>query len=440
MTGSGDVSTPPPCDLLARLTGRPVLLLDFDGFVREAGGARSITLPERVGRSTDLRRMARSTNATPATWTIDGREWRVFGMRWPAPEPLVLVRLVPRDSSAFSLVSQRLAALEQRQIEVRSALGRALVAEAETLAALDQLTATNRELEGYAALVAHDLRAPIRTARLLADRAVATSGPDGDPSLVVELGGRLVETLGRLDALVLRLLDYASLREQSFDVAQHAVADIVTTAVSDLGCVLTESGADLVIDAAGAIACDSALLSVVIRELVLNAIKYRDPDRAPRVVVTATEGHASCTITVSDNGTGIPEHQRDTAFEMFQRLRSDTTDGLGFGLAYCRRIIELHGGSIELGTGIGGLGTSVAIRLPTARSVDRTILSDRDPEVVRGGADVRRDRIERCAVDRVGAQEVVGQDGLCIGERDVVEQLLELGWGLGPGAFVVGRV
>lgn len=363
----------PPCDLLARLTGRPILVLDLDGNVLASGGCRKIDLPGRVGTARDLRRMAKSTIATPATWEVDGTEYRAFGMRWPSQEPRVLVRMVPREATAFTAVTERMRALEERQVEVRAALGRALLAEAEMMAAADQLRQTNRELEEYAALVAHDLRAPIRTARLLADRTFDAAANKNDMQLAEDLFGRLEETLGRLDTLVLKLLDYSSLRDSGLNPEDCDCTELVQTAVADLGSTLEANAVDLTIDACGRLSVDRELMSVAVRELVLNAVKYRSPERPARVEVRVTGGEGESVITVTDNGIGIPADQRSDAFEMFHRLSSGSGEGLGFGLTYCRRIVELHGGSIELGDGLDGVGTSVTITFP----LDLTLENER---------------------------------------------------------------
>ena len=359
----------PPCDLLARLTGRPILVLDLHGAILASGGATGVDLPDRIGTASDLRRMAKSTIATPATWDINGQVWRAFGMRWPSREPRILVRMVPREATAFNAVSDRLRALEERQVEVRAALGRALVAEAEMMAAAEQLRQTNQELEEYAALVAHDLRAPIRTARLLADRTYDAAANKKDMCLAKDLWIRLEETLGRLDALVMKLLDYASLRDSGLNPEDCAAAELIETAVTDLGSTLESNDVELTIEACGRLHVDRDLISVAVRELVLNAIKYRDPDRRARVDVRVTCGDGESVLTVSDNGIGIPAERRSDAFEMFNRLSAGAADGLGFGLTYCRRIVELHGGRIELGVGIDGVGTTVVVTFPLDRKV-----------------------------------------------------------------------
>lgn len=378
----------PPCDLLARLTGRPVLLLDATGRVVEAGGIRNLTVPDRVGTERDLRRMAGSSIATPATWTISGQEYRAFGMRWPdCRQVRILVRLLPAPDAGFNVVNERVARLEHTQLQVRAALARALEAEAEMAATAATLRETNAELENYAALVAHDLRAPIRMARLLAGRATDAATIAASPERVADLGHRLDSTLKRLDDVVLRLLDYSRLRDNALTIRLYDAEALARRAIADLHLAIQSNDAVVEIEAAGSLTGDGALLEVVLRELVLNAIKHRSPDRTPRVKVTVESRNTETHVTVSDNGLGIPRSLRAEAFAMFTRLRTQS-EGMGFGLAYCRRIVELHGGEIDLDIGPDGTGTAVTITLPFeagAPPVDETLVVDAaDPAALAG--------------------------------------------------------
>jgi two-component system sensor histidine kinase KdpD len=70
-----------------------------------------------------------------------------------------------------------------------------------------------------------------------------------------------------------------------------------------------------------------------------------------------------CILSVSDNGAGIPEPALERAFELFSPLHEETP-GTGIGLAICRRIVDLHGGTIQAQARKGG-GTRIVVSLPT---------------------------------------------------------------------------
>lgn len=109
---------------------------------------------------------------------------------------------------------------------------------------------------------------------------------------------------------------------------------------------------------------DPALLRRLFDNLVGNARKYSsDP-----VSVRAHEDDDVVVVVVEDHGIGIDEADLERIFEPFfrsDRSRQRTTGGTGIGLALCRRIVELHGGTIEAASA-GGAGTKITVRLPRA--------------------------------------------------------------------------
>ena len=97
----------------------------------------------------------------------------------------------------------------------------------------------------------------------------------------------------------------------------------------------------------------------------MNALKYRCSERESVITITHTLEEGGSRLTVADNGVGIPPTERERAFGMFQRLHHTSgAEGIGFGLSYCRRIVELHEGSIELTSSRLGVGTEVRMHFP----------------------------------------------------------------------------
>lgn len=242
--------------------------------------------------------------------------------------------------------------------------------------AATELQSANAELEECLEVMAHDLRGPLRTGRLFAERLVhaTRSGDDGEP-----MAAALDASLTRLDTMVERLLLLSTLRDARPDPKPQQLSAVVEQLSEGLGPVLDTIGGRFQVDADGEVLIDRSLFEDLLWEMAENSIKYRSSER-PLEVRFSVENHGEASVvTVRDNGIGVaPEHQ-DRVFRLFERLHSDAeqsrppdqrsgsgASGLGFGLARCRRIVELHQGSIRLVSPPDGIGVEGRIVLPAA--------------------------------------------------------------------------
>jgi len=115
---------------------------------------------------------------------------------------------------------------------------------------------------------------------------------------------------------------------------------------------------------------DPDAIGIVIDNLLRNAIDHSSPDQAVAIQVAP-----GATIAVEDRGPGVPHELRTRIFEPFARGRAtDRAVGTGFGLglAICKRIVDGHGGTIDVEDRAGG-GARFVVRLPTLRSADRAL-------------------------------------------------------------------
>jgi signal transduction histidine kinase len=108
-----------------------------------------------------------------------------------------------------------------------------------------------------------------------------------------------------------------------------------------------------------------SLLQLLLQNLLANALKFVDQQIVPEIHTEATLAEDNWLFRVTDNGIGIPEQYREKVFDLFARLHSrNEYDGTGFGLAACRRIVELHGGRIWIESAPDGKGTCFCFTLP----------------------------------------------------------------------------
>jgi signal transduction histidine kinase len=220
----------------------------------------------------------------------------------------------------------------------------------------------HRELDRYAGIMAHDLRAPVRTARLFADRLVAMTCTEMEPPAVAQA---LDSSLERLEMMIGRLQRIATLRDAVLEPVEQPVTVIVEDVVTGLSAELDDGGATVVCADRSTILADGTLIREALSEIVQNSIKYRCGSRDLLITVSVESSPLTTAIIVSDNGIGIASPYRDRVFRLFERLSSVESSGLGFGLAFCEQVAEMHGGCIRAVDPDGPHGTAIKITLPS---------------------------------------------------------------------------
>ena len=229
-----------------------------------------------------------------------------------------------------------------------------------------QLEESNSQLEQYATIASHDLRSPVRTARVLAGRMMASPNLQADPPSV-ELGAALDGCLSRLETMLGGLLDYAQARDlsSSGEYRDETVAALADEILADMDVDLREAGAQVhVLGGEVSLRAHPVLVRSLLHNVVRNALKYRS-DRPLRVVIsTQPDEVGKVLVKVHDNGIGIEPRFRTRVFGMFERLSSHS-EGIGLGLSLCHRIVSLHGGRIWIDDGPDGEGIAMCFTLPT---------------------------------------------------------------------------
>lgn len=212
----------------------------------------------------------------------------------------------------------------------------------------------------FTADAAHELRTPLAAVAAQAQVAArARDAAERDAALTqIALASRrashLVEqllTLARLDA-------DAPVTTEDVDLATLA-AD----ACAEAGPAALAKDIALELDAAAPLLVrgNAALLAVLLRNMIDNAVRYTPG--AGHVVVSVSQRKGQTTLTVMDNGPGIAADMRAAALQRFHRL-GDSGAGSGLGLSIAARIAGRHGGRLELGDGMGGAGLGVVVTLP----------------------------------------------------------------------------
>ncbi len=333
--------------------------------------------------------------------TLDKRRWRVFTSRDDRRKLVVHVgeraelRAKLAREMALNLLKPLLYALPVLALLLWIAVGRGLKplvalrdqvarrapdnlapldvaqAPAEALPLIEQLNGLFRRIaesleneRRFTADAAHELRTPVAAIKAQAQvargayddatRAHALDNVIAGCDRAAHLIDQLL-TLARLDRTRQPTLQACRLR----NLAAEAVAELAPQAVSRGIQLELVEGPEVEIPGL------QALLQVLLRNLIDNAVRYSPANTTVRVNVT--HDAQSARLTVSDQGPGIPEAELPRVRERFYRLLGTGQEGTGLGLSIVQRIAEIHGAALELGAGADGNGLRVTVTFPTVR-------------------------------------------------------------------------
>jgi signal transduction histidine kinase len=228
-----------------------------------------------------------------------------------------------------------------------------------------ELRRSNGELEQFAYVASHDLQEPLRKVasfcQLLEKRYSDKLDERGLKYIEFAVDGAK-----RMQVLINDLLTFSRVGRATDVLVPVPLDQPLDAAVAALSAAVEETGA--VIERPGPlpeVMGDPTLLGMLWQNLLGNAIKFRAPDRAPVIQVTAAgQPGGRWQIGVADNGIGVPAEFAEKIFVIFQRLHGrDAYPGTGIGLALCKRIVEQHGGQMSLDPTYQG-GTRLYFTLP----------------------------------------------------------------------------
>ncbi|MEQ1743252.1 MAG: ATP-binding protein [Candidatus Nitrotoga sp.] len=327
--------------------------------------------------------------------TIDGQRWRVFSTWNESAEYLIQVaeRADVRDELARGIagnmlkplfislpllalllwiaVARGLRPLDKltREVEQRapdnlaaldaSSAPREVVPLIERLNRLFTLIEASMQKERrFTADAAHELRTPVAAIKAQAQVArAACSEAERNHALDNAILGcdraaHLIEqllTLARIDTLGNDVTEVCQLRV----VAAEVIAAIAPAALSQHVRLELTEGAEV------EVRCNPVLIRILLRNLIDNAVRHTQPGTSVWVSITNQQGLAS--LSVNDNGPGIPEAELARVSERFYRPIGTSTSGSGLGLSIVNRIAEIHGASLRIAPQNEGKGLSVTV-------------------------------------------------------------------------------
>jgi PAS domain S-box-containing protein len=226
----------------------------------------------------------------------------------------------------------------------------------------DQLGRTNKELEQFASVASHDLKAPLRNisncGQLLAVRLKGKLNEEETGFLSFVSKG--VEDMQRL---IDSLLEYSRIGWEKETLEKIDVKSTVLKVLDTLKPSIEETGAQIILNNLPIVHAHSIQIEILFQNLISNSLKFKG-ERYPRVEISAKRSNGNWIFSILDNGIGIRQGEQEKAFQAFQRLHpSDKYPGSGIGLATCRKVAEAHGGKIWMESKEGS-GTAIYFSIP----------------------------------------------------------------------------
>ena len=221
----------------------------------------------------------------------------------------------------------------------------------------EELKRSNEELKQFTYVASHDLQEPLRTitsfTQLLARRYEGKLDNDAN-----EFINFIVDASIRMKQQIEDLLEFSRIMTQGGNFEKINANDVLKQVIFSLKTLIDENSAKISYDHLPKVVADHRQLARLFQNIITNSIKFRKPDEAPKIHISAKkdEKAGQYIFSVQDNGIGIEPQYRDRIFIIFQRLHTrEEYPGTGIGLSVAKKIVERHGGRIwvesELGKG-----------------------------------------------------------------------------------------
>jgi signal transduction histidine kinase len=201
------------------------------------------------------------------------------------------------------------------------------------------------ELEQFAYVASHDLQEPLRTLVSCIEFLEEKPGMADDEE-TKEYMRFIRQASERMQMLITDLLQYSRLgREKTWSAVD--CNELVQVIMDDLQTSIRESGAHVSFEQLPVVRALPMELKQLFQNLLSNAIKFRKKQEAPVIRISAQPAEGGWQFTIADNGIGIDLKHHERIFQIFQRLHTRKDyEGNGVGLAFCKKIVEMHDGRL----------------------------------------------------------------------------------------------
>lgn len=216
----------------------------------------------------------------------------------------------------------------------------------------EDLLRANQELDQFASMASHDLKAPMRTIsafmRLLKMQYHGRLDAKADEYIDFS-----VDSCKRMNQLIEDILRNARINGLPPQLSTVSLETAVNEVLVDLGREIDRTGTQVIVGELPEVIADPTHLREVFQNIIGNAIKFRSSTPA-RIVISSTREARAWQVAVQDNGIGISKESTHRVFDSFVRLHpTGTYEGSGIGLATCKKVIAARGGNIWVESKVG---------------------------------------------------------------------------------------
>ncbi len=257
----------------------------------------------------------------------------------------------------------------EQYVAVRYEITERVLAQEQLKIHAKKLEISNRELQDFASVAAHDLQEPLRKIQSFSDR-LQSKAREALSEESRDYLDRILGSAQRMQTLINDLLTYSRVTTKAQPFVPVDLNETVRLIVSDLEVRLEQSHGKVEWSGLPTLEADPTQMRQLFQNLISNALKFHRPGVPPVVRVTsklqetiAGRGRGY-EIRVEDNGIGFEEKYLDRIFTIFQRLHGRFEyEGTGIGLAICRKIVDRHGGAVTATSKLGE-GSTFIVNLP----------------------------------------------------------------------------
>jgi PAS domain S-box-containing protein len=279
------------------------------------------------------------------------------GGEWPIDDSAAPVRDANGEVGGAILVFREIRERKRQEVELRHQAS--------------ALREADRRKDEFLATLSHELRNPLAP---LSNALQIWPRVEGDPAQMEELRQLMERQVAQLTRLVDDLLDVSRITRGKIDLRKQPVdlQTVVQGAVEAVEPLTTASRHSLTLDLPDEpllVMGDVARLTQVFANVLHNAVKYTGRDG--KICVTAGTRDGTAIVAIRDNGPGIPADMLARVFDLFQQVDQTlerSHGGLGIGLTLVKRLVTLHGGSVEARSDGPDQGSEFIITLPALRS------------------------------------------------------------------------